>query len=161
MPNAQLPLGSKLLPRAELGVFVGYGAIEHHYKVYTPSNRQLTTSADFSFPLFLGQDKANPANSYTQQTVNSDLPTTTVVLGNPQALDVQTTVGSENHLNHTGSRSIPSSLNEKHEVEPSENVGITAGHLVAKALVNKETSSILPLFFSELSNYLHRKASMT
>ncbi|KAI0991251.1 hypothetical protein K3495_g16936, partial [Podosphaera aphanis] len=83
IPKAKLPSGSKLLPRAELGVFVGYGGIEHHYKVYTPSNRQSTISADVSFPPFLGQDKANPANSYTQQTVNGDLPTTTVVLGNP------------------------------------------------------------------------------
>ncbi|KAI1002234.1 hypothetical protein K3495_g5962 [Podosphaera aphanis] len=96
IPKAKLPSGSKLLPRAELGVFVGHGAIEYHCKVYTPSNRQLTISADVSSPPpFLGQDKANSANSDTQQTVNSELPTTTDVLGNPQALDVQTTVGSE------------------------------------------------------------------
>lgn len=62
IPKAKLPSGSKLLPRAEPGLFVGYGDAQHHYRIYTPSNGRVTTSADVKFPP--SEDKAVATSSH-------------------------------------------------------------------------------------------------
>src|SRR6185503_815241 len=41
---------NKLSPRAELGIFVGYTNVNHHYRVYSPSRNHTYVSADVFFP---------------------------------------------------------------------------------------------------------------
>lgn len=83
IPKAKLPSGSKLLPRAELGVFVGYGAAQHHYKIYTPSNGRLTISADVTFPP--SEDKAVAPSSHQQSVSRESSTMSTDINGKPLA----------------------------------------------------------------------------
>ena len=76
---------SKLAPRAQKGVFVGYSRTQKGYRVYFPDRRQYITSADVTFhedvPYFtstpFGEDPSSPAllPSVSATTV-TDLPMT-------------------------------------------------------------------------------------
>ena len=76
---------SKLAPRAQKGVFVGYSRTQKGYRVYFPDRRQYVTSADVTFhedvPYFTstqsGEDLSSPSilPSVSTTTV-TDLPMT-------------------------------------------------------------------------------------
>ena len=47
--KAQRPAGSKLLPRAEKDIFVGYTKVNHHYRIFILEKNQVAVSADVKF----------------------------------------------------------------------------------------------------------------
>ncbi|KAI0996197.1 Retrovirus-related Pol polyprotein from transposon TNT 1-94 [Podosphaera aphanis] len=49
IPKAKRPAGSKLLPRAERGLFVGYTKVNHQYRIFVPEKSQVVISADVKF----------------------------------------------------------------------------------------------------------------
>jgi len=50
IPKAKRGPGSKLLPRAQNGLFVGYTNVSHQYRVFIPKEKRTTVSADVPFP---------------------------------------------------------------------------------------------------------------
>ena len=76
---------SKLAPRAQKGVFVGYSRTQKGYRVYFPDRRQYVTSADVTFhedvPYFPstqpGEDLSSPSLlPSVSATIVTDLPMT-------------------------------------------------------------------------------------
>jgi hypothetical protein len=62
------PPGSKLLPRAEKGIFVGYTESIHIYKVFVPSRKHLFTSRDVKFPTSNSEgDTPSTSTGHAQQ----------------------------------------------------------------------------------------------
>ena len=50
IPIASRPSGSKLLPKAMKGIFVGYTEVNHQYRIFVQEKRKLYISADVTFP---------------------------------------------------------------------------------------------------------------
>ncbi|KAI0992827.1 hypothetical protein K3495_g15357 [Podosphaera aphanis] len=76
IPMAKQPSGSKLLPKAEKGIFVGYTKVDHHYRIFAPEKRKLIISADVTFPAVKTNSEINnfPAdmNNPKQSTIVRD-----------------------------------------------------------------------------------------
>lgn len=50
VPREKRIQGMKLQPRAELGLFVGYTKVTHHYRVFIPSSKRTIVSGQVMFP---------------------------------------------------------------------------------------------------------------
>ena len=50
IPKAKRGAGSKRLPRAQKGLFVGYTDVCHQYRIFLPEEKRTTVSADVHFP---------------------------------------------------------------------------------------------------------------
>ncbi|KAI1005119.1 hypothetical protein K3495_g3098 [Podosphaera aphanis] len=61
IPSAKRPAGSKLLQRAEKGLFVGYTKVPQQYRIYMPEKRKICVSAEIVFnPFPASQLNAGP-----------------------------------------------------------------------------------------------------
>ncbi|KAI0993409.1 hypothetical protein K3495_g14775, partial [Podosphaera aphanis] len=57
IPKAARPSGSKLLPRATRGIFVGYTKVSHQYRIFNPQDKRIIRSADVKFIPFSNKNK--------------------------------------------------------------------------------------------------------
>ena len=73
IPTERRPAGSKLLPRADQGLFVGYTESTHIYQVYIPSRNHVFTSRDVQFAPIAEGDIAGftqPIDHSTGQSID-------------------------------------------------------------------------------------------
>ncbi|KAI1003999.1 hypothetical protein K3495_g4214 [Podosphaera aphanis] len=81
---AKQPSGSKLLPKAEKCVFVGYTKVDHHYRIFVPDKIKLIISADVTFPVVKTKSKitifSSDMNNHKQLTTTHV--TRTILIGN-------------------------------------------------------------------------------
>ena len=83
IPKDKRPPGSKLSPRAQRGLFVGYTNVNHHYRVFIPQDKRTAVSGDVFFPP-LKTEGAFPPSEISKQVFASlkNRPSTTST--NPQ-----------------------------------------------------------------------------
>lgn len=74
IPKAKRTAGSKLNPRAELGMFVGYTETMHQYRIFIPENGKVTVTADVSFPPYSSSQDKTPVNLDAAHQSNSPDP---------------------------------------------------------------------------------------
>ena len=62
IPKAKRPSGSKLLPRAVKGLFVGYTKVPHHYQIFIPAANHVVVSTDVLFAPYVAKRIENIIN---------------------------------------------------------------------------------------------------
>ncbi|KAI0994735.1 hypothetical protein K3495_g13446 [Podosphaera aphanis] len=84
IPLDKRPSGSKLLSRADKGIFVGYTDVDHQYRIFILDKRHIVVSADVKFSPYAREN--NVANTtHTSQIMNnsSRVSTPMVCLNSP------------------------------------------------------------------------------
>lgn len=82
IPVAKRPPGSKILPRAEEGMFVGYTEADHQYRIFVSEKKQIVISADVKFlPYQVDNFIAETASTFYSLEMNQpDLATSSLTL---------------------------------------------------------------------------------
>ncbi|KAI0994741.1 hypothetical protein K3495_g13440, partial [Podosphaera aphanis] len=72
IPKAKRPSGSKLLPRAVKGLFVGYTKVPHHYRIFIPAANHVVVSADVKFARYVAKRIENIINEPSANDITSE-----------------------------------------------------------------------------------------
>ncbi|KAI0991287.1 hypothetical protein K3495_g16900, partial [Podosphaera aphanis] len=111
IPSAKRPAGSKLLQRAEKGLFVGYTKVPQQYRIYVPEKRKICVSADVEFKPF------SASQSSADLTLPSSIPQSRTEKEPPS---IKTTLVTwRNGLGIDKSTNLPQSQDSQHESEIS------------------------------------------
>lgn len=123
VPMAKRPLGSKLLPRAEKGVFVGYTEVDHQYRVFVSERKKIVISADVKFlPYRVDKSVSKTTSTLTPHVMNNPDSETPSLMSDswPSSLNIGKAQDTRNiHQNQDPNHTVQSNLINSSSQEPS------------------------------------------
>lgn len=123
IPKAKRSSGSKLLPRAEKGIFVGYTNVLHQYRIFTPENGRIVVSADVKFPpLYEANDSLTISSTHQQLNPDTQQTNRLTVMENPTQVVESTKIYANNMYSNDADNTVDHNPNSQlQELSPTNN----------------------------------------
>ncbi|KAI0991193.1 hypothetical protein K3495_g16994, partial [Podosphaera aphanis] len=102
IPKAKRLAGTKFLPRAQKGLFVGYTEALNHYRIFIPENGKVIVSADVNFPPYTMTQKL-PVSKLPENLIPKN---TSIIWKNHPTTTQQNLVTQNESSGNTGSEGV-------------------------------------------------------